>query len=131
MIWRAAVDLLVLATAIFLVLLWGREARALRAFVAILGMRAGALVARHLDLAITEWVFETASLVALVLLLVVFQAELRRAFNSLDVVVRLLRPHRGVASGALRAVADARFALAASNRGALIVIARWTRSTRC
>jgi len=124
MSWRSAVDLLVLATAIYLVLLWGREARALRAFVAILGLRAGALLGRRLDLPITEWVLDTASLVALVLLLVVFQVELRRAFASLDFVVRLLRPGGGVASGVLRAVADASFALAASRRGALVVIAR-------
>jgi DNA integrity scanning protein DisA with diadenylate cyclase activity len=122
--WHGAVDLLVLATAIYLLLLWGREARALRAFVMILGLRAGALLARRLDLPITEWVLDTASLVALVLLLVVFQGELRRAFTSLDVVIRLLRPGAGVASGALRTVADASFALAAEKRGALIVIAR-------
>jgi DNA integrity scanning protein DisA with diadenylate cyclase activity len=91
MTWRSAVDLLILATAIYLVLLWGREARALRAFVAILGLRAGALLGRRLDLPITEWVLETASLVALVLLLVVFQVELRRAFASLDFVVPLMR----------------------------------------
>jgi uncharacterized protein (TIGR00159 family) len=122
--WQSAVDLLVLATALYLVLLWGREARALRAFVAVLALRAGALVGRRLEMPITEWVLETASLVALVLILVVFQAELRRAFTSLDVVVRLLRPGDGVAGAALRAVADASFALAGTRRGALIVIAR-------
>ena len=66
--WQSAVDLMVLATAIYLLLLWGREPRALRAFVTILGVSAGALLARRLDLRITDWILDAASLVALVLL---------------------------------------------------------------
>jgi DNA integrity scanning protein DisA with diadenylate cyclase activity len=122
--WQDAVDFLVLAVALYLVLLWGREARALRAFVAILALRAGALVGRRLDLPITEWVLDTASLLALVLLLVVFQGELRRAFTSLEAVLRPLWPGAGVAAAALHAVGEAAVALAAAKRGALIVVGR-------
>jgi DNA integrity scanning protein DisA with diadenylate cyclase activity len=122
--WQDAVDFLVLAVALYLVLLWGREARALRAFVAILGLRTGALVGRRLDLPITEWVLDTASLLALVLLLVVFQGQLRRAFTSLEVVLRPLWPGAAVATAALHAVGDAAFALAGARRGALIVVGR-------
>jgi DNA integrity scanning protein DisA with diadenylate cyclase activity len=122
--WQGAVDFLVLAVALYLVLLRGREARALRAFVAILALRAGALVGRRFDLPITEWVLDTASLLALVLLLVVFQGELRRAFTSLEAVLRPLWPGAGVAAAALHAVGEATFALAAAKRGALIVVGR-------
>jgi hypothetical protein len=99
MIWRAAVDLLVLATAIYLVLLWGREARALRAFVAILGMRAGALSPG-------TWTSRSPSGPrhrSLVRLVLAGRLRVRRrAFASLDFVVRL-RARRRRRPGVLRA----------------------------
>jgi uncharacterized protein (TIGR00159 family) len=122
--WQSLVDFVVLATAIYLLLLWGREARALRAFLMILSLRVGALLGRQLDLPITAWVLDTGSVVTLVLMLVVFQGELRRAFTRLELVVRLLRPGANVLMPELQTVGQAVFGLAGARRGALVVIAR-------
>lgn len=122
--WQSAVDFTVLAIALYVLLVWGREARALRTFLGVFGLRVGAFVARQADLAVTAWVLDTASLVAVVLLLVVFQSEIRRALTRFDVLDRLLRHPASLAAARLSAIVQAVFALAEAHRGALVVIAR-------
>jgi uncharacterized protein (TIGR00159 family) len=121
--WRSLVDSLVLALVIYLVLRWGREARAFRVSLAIVGLRVGAVVARQLGLPLTGWILDAATLAALIVMLIVFQAELRRALVRLDVMGWLL-PHRAsTVERSLQAIATAAFSLAHARRGALIVIA--------
>jgi len=124
--WQSLVDFAVLAGAIDLLLRWSRRARALRLALAILACRLAALLARQLNLLITAWVLDAALFVALLVLLVVFQPELRRALMRLD--------PRGFAAPeealpALAPVAIAAAALARQRCGALIVVVRrdWFR----
>ena len=83
--WQSAVDFTVLGAALYLLLVWGREARALRTFLGILGLRVGGFAARQADLPVTAWVLDTASVVAVVLVLMVFQREIRRGLTRFDV----------------------------------------------
>jgi uncharacterized protein (TIGR00159 family) len=119
--WRSAIDFLVLVVAIYFLLRWSREARALRLTLAILALRVGALLARQLDLLITSWVLDAATIVALLVLAVVFQPEVRRALMRLDV-----RSQRGNDAdvAAISAAGAAAWALAGAGCGALIVIVR-------
>jgi uncharacterized protein (TIGR00159 family) len=119
--WRSAVDFLVLIGALYLLLRWSREARALRLAVTILALRVGGLVARQLDLVITSWVLDVATIVAMLALLIVFQPELRRAFMRFDILGRVRREGRGAAPAA---VARAAQSLARARCGALIVLTR-------
>ena len=48
--WQNVVDFVVLVVAIYLLLRWGKEARAFRVSLAIVGLKAAALLARQLDL---------------------------------------------------------------------------------
>jgi diadenylate cyclase len=89
--WQSLVDLVILTAAISLLLRWSREARALRVTLGILGLEAAAIMARQLGLAITVWVLHAAALAAAVVLVVLFQPELRHALNRLEVIVT--RPH--------------------------------------
>jgi diadenylate cyclase len=86
--WQALIDLAVVASAVYFLLAWAKEARALRIGFGILALRGAALLAHQLDLVLTGWVLDAASFVALVLLLVVFQPELRRALLQLDLSLR-------------------------------------------
>jgi hypothetical protein len=109
--WRGLVDSLVLALVIYLVLRWGREARAFRVSLAIVGLRVGAVVARQLGLSLTVWVLDAATLAALIVILIVFQAELRRALVRLDVMAWLLPPSASTVDRSLQAIATAAFSL--------------------
>ena len=117
--WQSVVDFLVLAAGIYLLLRWGREARALRLALSILALRVGAFLARQLGLLITGWVLDAATVVVILALVVVFQPELRRALMRLDLSRRVSRQARMPAMSAISAAA---WALARVRCGALMVI---------
>jgi diadenylate cyclase len=117
--WQSAVDFAVLVVAIYLLLSWSREARALRLALSILALRVSALLTRQLDLLITSWVLEASAIVSLLVLVVGFQPELRRVVMRLDLLGRAA--HKGQLP-VLAAVAAAASSLAEARCGALIVI---------
>ena len=121
--WQNLVDFLVLSLFIYLLLRWSRDARALRVTLGIVGLEAGALIAGQFDLAITVWVLHAAAVTAGVVLIVLFQPELRHALNTLEVALK--RSEQGGAlSHALEVVSVAAFSLAGAGRGALLVLTR-------
>ncbi len=122
--WQNAVDFLVLAVTLYLVLAWAKDARALRIVLGIAGLHAAALLARHYELIITAWVLEAAALVVILLLVVLFQPELRRAVMRLDTRLRVWTKRTSILESAYDAVGAAAFAMARSRTGALIVFAR-------
>ena len=90
--WQAVVDFVGLVVAFYVLLRWSRAARALRITLAIVGLHALALAAYHWGLLITSWLIDGLVGLAVLLVLVVFQPELRRLFMDLDRVVRRF-PH--------------------------------------
>ena len=122
--WQSAVDFVVLTAALYVLLRWAQQARALRVALLVVGLHAGALVARHFDLVITSWVLDGAAVLAIALLLLVFQPELRRFFMRLDSILSW-RP--GAASRltvTYQSISQAAFRLAAASVGALVVLVR-------
>jgi diadenylate cyclase len=119
--WQSVVDFVVLAVAIYFLLRWSREARALRLTLTILAIRVSALIASQLNLVITSWVLNASTIVGLLALVVVFQPELRRALMQLDVTGQR-RPDRDVP--AIAALAEGAWSLARAHCGGLIVVAR-------
>ena len=117
--WQGAVDFVVLTAAIALLLKWSLEARALRLALSILALRVGALLTDQLGLLITSWVLDAATVLALLVLVVSFQPELRRAVMRLDLPGRAARESQ---LPVLAAVASAAFALARVGCGALLVV---------
>ena len=90
----------------------------------MVGLHALALLARHLDLVITSWVLDAAAIFAVILLLLIFQPELRGAFMRLDSALRHWPRLQSALSESNRAIADAMFDLAQDRLGALLVIVR-------
>jgi uncharacterized protein (TIGR00159 family) len=122
--WRNAVDFAVLALTFYGLLVWANEARALRIVLAIAALHSVALLARRYELIITAWVLEGAAAVLILLLVVLFQPELRRAIMRLDVRLRLSAKRTSVINSAFDAVSSAVFSMARSQTGGLIVFAR-------
>lgn len=122
--WRHAVDLVVLAVTLYAVLLWAQRNRALRMALVVVFLQAAAGVTSHLGLAITGWVLQGASLVALLMLLVLFQPEVRHGLVSLDRALSRREEPRTSLASVHQAISDTAFALAAARLGALIVVAR-------
>ena len=97
--------------------------RALRVTIGILALEAGALVAGRFDLVITVWVLHAAAVGAGVVLIVLFQPELRHALSMLEVALKR-SDRRSALSQALEVVSAAAFSLAGAGRGALLVLTR-------
>ena len=90
--WQNVVDFLVLATAIYWLLIWGKKTHALRIVVGIGGLVALGSLAQRLGLPITAWVMHLAALTSVVLLVLVYYSEIRYALTQLDPFSRLMRP---------------------------------------
>jgi diadenylate cyclase len=122
--WQSAVDFVVLTAALYILLRWAQQARALRVALVVLGLHAGALVSRHFDLVLTSWVLDGAAILAIVVLLLVFQAELRRFFMRLDSLLSWRSQAASRLNETYQSIAQAAFRLAGASVGALIVIVR-------
>jgi diadenylate cyclase len=122
--WQVVADFLILAVAFYAMLRWARSARALRIALGVLGLHVLALLARNLDLVITSWVLDASAILAVLVLLLVFQPELRRAFMRVDSALRRWPHPVAEGSHANRAIARAAFDLAQSRLGALVVLER-------
>ncbi len=122
--WQAIADLLVLTAGIYLALSWARRARALRIVLLLLALHGASLIANHFELLITGWLLEAAAVIALVVLVLGFQAEVRYAVLRMDRMLRI-RPGPAPASGeSWTVVAESAFAFAARRLGSLMVIVR-------
>jgi DNA integrity scanning protein DisA with diadenylate cyclase activity len=78
--WQIVADFLALVVAFYALLRWVRSARAMRIALGIVGLHALALLARRLDLVVTSWVLDASAILVILVLLLIFQPELRRAF---------------------------------------------------
>ncbi|HTA70126.1 MAG TPA: diadenylate cyclase [Bryobacteraceae bacterium] len=122
--WQIVADFLVLAVAFYALLRWARSARAMRIALGIVGLHALALFARRLDLVVTSWVLDAAAILATLVLLLIFQPELRRAFMRLDSALKRWPRPAVVRDQTSVAIANASFGLARLHLGALLVITR-------
>ena len=77
--WQSAVDFVALAAALYFLLLWARQTRALRVVLTVVGLQASARIARQFDLTVTGWILDIATVLLVVMLLFFFQPELRHA----------------------------------------------------
>jgi len=122
--WQSVVDFVVLTAALYILLRWAQQARALRVALVVLGLHAGALVSRHFDLTLTSWVLDGAAILAIVVLLLVFQAELRRFFMRLDSLLNWRSQAASRLAETYQAISRAAFHMAGASVGALIVVVR-------
>ncbi len=122
--WQIAVDFLFLTLAFYALLRLATSTRALRIALAVVALHVLALLARRLDLVITSWLLDGSAILAVILLLLVFQPELRRAFMRLDAALQRWPRPLSVVSQRNRIIAEAAFDLARDRTGALIVMVR-------
>ena len=115
------VDFAIAACLVYLLVVWLRDARARLALVGVGLVGVAYLLAVEVNLTLTARLLQVAFFMSAVVLLLVFQEDLRRGFERLAILVlRRERPAR--TDSAVDTVARAAFTLAALRRGALIVL---------
>jgi len=116
------VDVLLVATLIYTAIVWLRRTRAAFVVRGILILGAAYMVVRYLDLQMTAWIFQAFFAVFVVMIVVIFQEELRQMFERIAVwsFTRQPMPTATSATTAIlvRTLAD----LARDHIGALVVL---------
>ena len=125
--WRDALDVFLVALIVYRLLVAFRGTRAAQILVGLAALVAGLAVARHLELRSLGWMLDTFWAFWIVVVVVLFQPELRRALARLG-QGQLFQTFVGASRAARAELVDeiARAALVLAERriGALIVIER-------
>ena len=122
--WRDLVDILFLTLVAYHLYQWFRETRALRVLIGLVVLGGIYSVAKLWGLFLTTWVFQILWQVLLILLLILFQSEIRQVLEKVS-PLRYLRLRRRAYGGTFTAnLARVVFELAAEKTGALLVLTR-------
>jgi len=122
--WRDLVDILFLTLVAYQLYQWFRETRALRVLIGLVVLGGIYSVAKFWGLFLTTWVFQILWQVLLILLLILFQSEIRQVLEKVS-PLRYLRSRRRDYGGTFAAnLARVVFELAAEKTGALVVLTR-------
>jgi len=122
--WSDLVDILFLTLVAYHLYQWFRETRALRVLIGLVVLGGIYSVAKFWGLFLTTWVFQILWQVLLILLLILFQSEIRQVLEKVS-PLRYLRLRRRAYGGTFTAnLAGVVFDLAAEKTGALVVLTR-------
>src|SRR4029434_3407375 len=120
--WQSVLDVLLVAYLFYQCSLWGAGGRAVLAAVGLAVVGGRALLARWSVLILAGWLFQSLWAVIWLILLIVFQPELRQILERLS-LLELLRGRRSTLHReTLAELTDAVFDLAREHIGALIVL---------
>ena len=122
--WRDLVDILFLTLVTYQLYQWFRETRALRVLIGLVALGGIYSVAKLWGLFLTTWVFQILWQVLLILLLILFQSEIRQVLEKVS-PLRYLRSRRRALRGAFTEnLARVLFEMAKEKTGALVVLTR-------
>jgi uncharacterized protein (TIGR00159 family) len=122
--WRDVLDILFLTLVTYQLYVWFRESRALRVLIGLAALGGIYSLAKLWGLFLTTRVFQILWQVLLILLLILFQSEIRQVLEKVS-PLRFLRSRRpSIQRAFAEELARVVFDLAEEKTGALIVVAR-------
>ncbi len=125
--WQDVLDILFLSGLAYSIYVWFWGTKALRALVGLLGLGMVFALARLWGLFLTTWVFQILWQAAVLVVIVLFQPELRQILERMS-PFRWLKPKAGSQQGDwVSNIVDGVFTLARSKVGALLVLERAER----
>lgn len=117
-------DILIMTFLVYQLYCWFKNTRALQVVLGLLFLGVLYVVTKNLGLFMTSWILQELGTVLLVLLIVVFQAEIRQALYRLSLLRKLFDRQESVQRIDLLEFSSAIFGLAAQRIGALLVFQR-------
>lgn len=117
-------DILIMAFLVYQLYSWFKNTKALQVVLGLLFLGAIYVVTKNLGLFMTSWILQELGTVLLVLLIVVFQAEIRQALYRLSLLRNLFDREETGARVDLLEFSGTVFSLAARRIGALVVFQR-------
>lgn len=122
--WRDIVDILFLTVVAYQLYVWFRESRALRVIIGLVALGGIYSIAKFWDLFLTTWVFQILWQVLLILLLILFQSEIRQVLEKVSPMRYLRTRRRAFKKSFAKELSRTLFEMAAERTGALIVLTR-------
>ena len=117
-------DILIMSFLVYQLYSWFKNSKALQVVMGLLVLGVIYFVTKNLGLFMTSWILQELGTVLLVLLIVVFQAEIRQALYRLSLLRNFFDRQESVVRIDLLELSAAVFSLAAERVGALVVFQR-------
>ena len=122
--WRDLADILFLTLVAYQLYMWFRGTRALRVLIGLAVLGGIYSLARLWGLYLTTWVFQFLWQVLLILLLILFQSEIRQVLERVNLLRYLRRRWRSTRKALPGELARTAFEMAGEKTGAIIVLER-------
>ncbi len=120
--WQDGLDILILTFVFYRLYLWMRMKRALRMILVILALPIYYLLARWIDLPLSVWGLQNLWAVILLVLVVIFQQEIREVLARITLPSFLFGKPERLASKHVDEIVEATFKMAHQKIGGLIVL---------
>ncbi|MEJ2586490.1 MAG: diadenylate cyclase [Deltaproteobacteria bacterium] len=117
-------DILFLTVVAYYLFLWFQGTKAFKAIIGLLVLGAIFTVAKTWGLFLTTWVFQFMWQILIILIVVLFQSEIRQVLEKVNPLQRLGLRRLAAPGGWVSGFANGIFALAKEKTGALVVIRR-------
>jgi diadenylate cyclase len=120
--WQDALDILILTYIFYHLYLWLRKKKAWRMVIAILALPLFYIFARWVDLPLSVWGLQNLWPVILIVLVVIFQEEIREVLGNVSLPSFFFGRSEGLTSRTVDKIVEAAFQMANKRIGGLIVL---------
>lgn len=122
--WQDVADIIIMSVLLYQLYGWFKHTKALQVVIGLGSLGVLYLVTRNLGFFMTSWILQELGTVIFVLIIVIFQAEIRQALYRISPLRRILGRQDTGPSFDLTELSTTIFSLAASRTGAIIVFQR-------
>jgi len=117
-------DILIMTFLLYQLYSWFRKTRAMQVLLGLVVVTLIYFVTRFLDLYMTSWILQELGTVLIILIIVVFQAEIRQALYRFSLLRNFFDPREKEQHSHFQQIAETLFRLAEKRTGALLVFKR-------
>jgi uncharacterized protein (TIGR00159 family) len=117
-------DILIMTFLLYQLYSWFRKTRAMQVLLGLGVVTLIYFVTRYLDLYMTSWILQELGTVLIILIIVVFQAEIRQALYRFSLLRTIFDPQKKEQHSHFQQIAETLFRFAEKRTGALLVFQR-------
>ncbi|MRR58446.1 MAG: TIGR00159 family protein [Deltaproteobacteria bacterium] len=122
--WQDIADIIIMSFLVYQLYVWFKHTKALQVVLGLGSLGVVYLITRNLGFFMTSWILQELGTVIFVLIIVIFQAEIRQALYRISPLRRIFGRQDAGPSFDLTEFAASIFSLAASRTGAIIAFQR-------
>jgi uncharacterized protein (TIGR00159 family) len=122
--WQDIADIIIMSFLVYQLYVWFKHTKALQVVIGLGSLGVVYLITRNLGFFMTSWILQELGTVIFVLIIVIFQSEIRQALYRISPLRRIFGRQDAGPTFDLADLAASIFSLAATNTGAIIAFQR-------